>query len=472
MKILIASDAYYPPNVSGLAYFSYRLATSLARRGNRVFVITPSRKFKNTTTIEDGVVVYGITSVPLPVYNNFRVSPTTFINSNVDKIIKKIKPDVIHIQTHFTIGKLAAETGKKYGIPVVGTNHFMPENLVHYLHLPKPIEKELIHLSWNDFMKVYKNVDYVTTPTVRAANLLKNIGFSKKIEPISNGIDLTRFNPRNNGDYLKRRYNIPDGIPILLFVGRLDKEKNIDVIIRSMPQILKSKKAHLVVAGTGAVEKSLQSLVEEMKMSKSVTFTGFVPDKDLPALYAIANIFIASGTVELQCIAALEAMATGVPLVAADAVALPELVKEGKNGFLFTPGSHKSLADRIIKIILNKNLARKMHTGSLRIAKMHNMEAVISQFEALYQKAIELKSAKLESSNEAPFYQSREFGLKFAFVMIILAVLFKISLASPAVARARGTFMKSKIMNSTIVKNIENFDSKLKTALPIRKLGK
>ncbi len=472
MKILIASDAYYPHNVSGAAFFTYRLAKSLALKGNEVYVIAPSIKFRNTVTLEDGVKVYGVTSVPLPVYNKFRVSPITLIRSNVDKIIKKIRPDVIHIQNHLMIGKVAVEIGHKYGIPIIGTNHFMPENLVHYLHLPKQVEDKIIQISWNQFVKVYEDVDFVTTPTKIAADLIKGVGFPKKVEPISCGIDLGRFSPKNKGEYLKERYNIPPNVPVLLFVGRLDKEKNLDVVIRSLPKVLKVKDAHLVLAGTGGLRAKLELMVEEMGISEKVTFTGFVPDEDLPNLYAAADISIAPGSAELQCIAALEAIATGLPLVAANAVALPELVKEGKNGYLFTLGDRNSLADKLIKILSNPALARRMHRESLKIAKTHDMNAVISKFEALYRKAIKMNNLKRKYPKGVPFYLSREFAVKFAIVIIFLVALFKSSLSSPAVARAMESIMNSKIMNSKVVKSIENLDSKIDSAFSTKNPSK
>ena len=400
MKILIASDAYYPPNVSGVAYFSHRLAKQLARDGNRVYVVAPSRGLRNEIYRQDGVTVYGVTSIPVPTVKGFRVSLVPLIRSIVGRIVGRIKPDVIHVQNHFMIGKVAVEIAKKNGIPVIGTNHFMPENLVHYFHLPKTAERGLIRFGWRQFVRVYNKVDYVTSPTKTAADLLDEIGFVKKVKPISCGIDLERFTPKNRGDYLMRIYNVPQRVPILLYVGRLDKEKNVDVVIRSLPKILKVQKIHFVIAGSGNIREKLQDLVRKMKLSHHVTFTGFVSDVDLPNLYAVADIFVAPGGAELQCISALEAVATGLPLVAADAVALPELVKDGKNGFLFVPGNCNSLADKIIKILSNKDLAERMGRESLRIAQKHDIKISVSEFETLYRRAIALRYQKeYRSSN-------------------------------------------------------------------------
>ena len=279
MKILIATDTYYP-SVNGAAYFTYRLANALVQKGHTVFVICPSRSFNDTITNEKGVVVYGIRSLRIPVYQNFRMSPLAISKKSIDRVVQEISPDVVHIQNHFMIGKGVALAAKRLGISVMGTNHFMPENLVHYFHLPKFAERKLIAFGWNQCIKVFEQLDFVTTPTKTAADLLRKAGFGNEITSISCGIDLNRFNPRNDGAYLKERYNIPDR-PVLLYVGRLDKEKRIEVILRALQTILKDMEVQLMLAGVGKLRIPLEIKAQEMGVRHYVTFTEFVPDEDL-----------------------------------------------------------------------------------------------------------------------------------------------------------------------------------------------
>lgn len=383
MKILIATDTYYP-SVNGAAYFTYRLVNALAKRGHSVFVMCPSQVFKNIVSNDNGVTVYGIRSVHIPVYQNFRISPLFISMKIIRRVFKEIFPDVVHIQNHFMIGKGAAITAKKLGIPVMGTNHFMPENLVHYFHLPKLVENWLKNFGWKQCIKVFEQLDYVTTPTKTAAELLKKAGFGKNVTPISCGIDLKIFSPENNGLYLKKNYAIPTDKQVMLYVGRLDKEKKIEVILRALPDILLKANVHLVLAGAGKEKQKLEELMKKLGVKKFVTFTGFIPDKDFRNIYRMADIFVIASIAELQSIVTMEAMASGLPVVGVNAMALPELIHDGENGYLFPDGDSKILAEKVLAVLLDQNLKTQMSKKSLEIIKAHDLNKTIDKYESLY----------------------------------------------------------------------------------------
>lgn len=383
MKILIATDTYYP-DVNGAAYFTYRLASALAKKGHNVSVLCPSRSFKNTVVENKGVMVYGVRSVPIMVYKNFRVSPLAISGKTIERVVKEISPDVIHVQNHFMIGKGAVVAAKKLGIPVMGTNHFMPENLVHYFHLPKIIENWLKNFGWKQCIKVFERLDYVTTPTKTAAELLKKAGFGKNVEPVSCGIDLLRFNPENDGSYLKKIYAIPADGPVMLYVGRLDKEKKIEVILRALPDILLKTDVHFVLAGVGENKQKLEALAEKLGVRKAVKFVGFIPDKDFQNIYRIADVFVIASIAELQSIVTMEAMASGLPVIAVNAMALPELVHDGENGYLFPDGDSKALAEKVLAVLLENDLKEQMSKKSLEIIKAHDLNKTIDKYESIY----------------------------------------------------------------------------------------
>ncbi len=279
----------------------------------------------------------------MPVYLDFRFSPLLLARKHIRQAVQKIKPDIVHIQNHFMIGKVALEVAQECGIPIIGTNHFMPENLVHYFHLPSLLEEKLKRLAWQQFVGVYGRLPIVIAPTKTAAELVQRYGLAREVIVLSCGIDLQRFNPSNNGTYLEARYNIPDR-PIILYVGRLDKGKNIEVILRAMPFILERTRAQLVLVGVGALLNHLERVVQELGLRKDVVFTGLVADEDLPNLYRLADIFVMGGIAELQSIATMEAMASALPVVAVNAVALPKLIRHGENGFLFPDGDSQGVA--------------------------------------------------------------------------------------------------------------------------------
>lgn len=389
MRILFATDLFYQ-NTAGANNFIRQLTKGLVKNGHEVFLIAPSKQFKNTLTKKDNITIYGIRSVIIPdvIYpSHFRI-PLTAGSNKIRKIIEEVKPDVINIQDHFMIGSKTAKEAKKLNIPLVGTNHFMPENFIHYLYPPNFAKKLIKKLAWNAFVRVYKQFNVITTPTKTAVELIKNLGLQNPIISISSGVDLNRFNPKNNGDYLKKRYKIASSESVVLFVGRLDKEKRIDVLIKAFAQILDSTAAKLVIAGKGKEQKNLANLCKKLNIEKNVIFTGYILEKDLPNLYRIADVFAIASIAELQSLVTMEAIASGLPVVAAKVMALPELVHHGQNGYLFEEGVIESLANYIVKILKNPTLKKKMSKKGLQIILQHNIDETVKKYENIYEKLV------------------------------------------------------------------------------------
>lgn len=382
MKILFATDNFYP-NINGAANFTLELARGLVENGHTVTVIAPAQKFDYTVAKHEGIIIYGIPSVMIPPIIHPAKNRIPFVDSlSIEKIIKKVQPQIIHIQDHFFIGSQVVSIGKKAGIPIIGTNHFLPDNLIHYLHPPIFAKQPLTKLAWKQFTNIFNKVDIVTTPTSTAARIIRNSGLKTPVIPISCGVSLNRFNP-------KKRKNLK---PTILYVGRVDKEKNIDVIIKAFVQVLNSVDAQLVIAGQGKEKENLEDLTKQLGIGKNVTFTGLVPDKNLPLVYQTADIFVIASTAELQSIVTMEAMASGLPVIAANAVALPELVHHGQNGFLFKAGDWKSLAEHIIKILKDPLMHKKMSRASLKIVHPHRLENTIKSYEKIYANLIAAKT--------------------------------------------------------------------------------
>lgn len=392
MKVLFGTDLFYQ-NVAGSTNFIRQLTLGLTKKGHKVFVIAPSKSFKNTVSTEKGITIYGIRSIVIPeaIYSSFRI-PITAGPNRIRRILEEIKPDVINIQDHFMIGAKIAKEARKLNIPVVGTNHFMPENFIHYLYPPRFGRKVVKKLAWTTFLRVYKHLNLITTPTQTASNMIKDLGLKNPIIPVSNGVNLKIFNPKNNGLYLKKRFKINSEEQIILCVGRLDVEKHVDILIKAMPLIIPHVNAKLIVAGKGTEKSKLTNLAKRLGVENNVLFTGFIPNEDLPYLYRIADLFAIASIAELQSIATLEALASGLPVVGANVIALPELIKHGKNGYLFNEGDIQSLAKSIVSIFKDSKLKKKFSLNSLKIVKNHNIENTINTYEKIYKKISNLKS--------------------------------------------------------------------------------
>lgn len=384
MRVLIASDAYYPM-VSGSSYFVQRFADILAAAGHDVAVLASGQGMTATDTYRGKVRVFSVPAMPTPVPGFYLALPF-FINKSINDAIDTFKPDVVHIQMHFAIARAALHAARRRKIAVVATNHFMPDNLTHYLHLPRAITETIHKLAWADAARIFRKAHGLSAPTKTAVGLMQP-QLDKPIQSISNGIDLKLFNTSNDPTPARTAYKFPHK-PILLFVGRLDKEKNVDVVLRAVALARNKADFHFVAAGQGVEKAKLQKLTKDLGIEDRVTFPGFVPNELLPSLYAASDAFVIAGTAELQCIVAMEAMATGLPVLGANAFALPELVHDNKNGFLFEPGDVQDLADKMIKLMGDAELRKQMGAESLKIIAEHDISVTLEQFEDLYRAAM------------------------------------------------------------------------------------
>jgi glycosyltransferase involved in cell wall biosynthesis len=382
MKILIASDLHYP-TINGVATFSRNLAKGLADHGHEVLVIAPSQNGKRYKEVDGNHVIARTVSVPFPFYQNFRISPNP--NREVKKIIDDFDPDVIHIQMLMWIGQAAMKYGNKYGIPIVSTNHAMPENLMDNLRLLAPVSRPINYILKAYGARFHSKADYITMPTQSAIEMFDVGKITTPMEAVSNGIDLSRFTPGAAPDELYERFGIPKNQPVVAYVGRLDAEKHLPVLLRAfirvqsvMPHI------HLLVVGDGTERPLLESMAAELGIEHATTFTGRVSDEDLVALHKVGTVFCMPSPAELQSIATLEAMASGQPIVAVDAGALRELCQHERNGYLTQQDDDEMIAQGILAILEDDALREEMSQQSLEISRTHDLQSTLKRFEAIY----------------------------------------------------------------------------------------
>jgi glycosyltransferase involved in cell wall biosynthesis len=376
-RILISTDTY-PPDVNGAAVFTYRLATGLAARGNEVHVVCQSDQGPATAEVVDDVVVHRLRSAPLLVHPSMRVTVPT----RLDWLLTAIQPDVLHTQGHFVVGRAAIAAARRRQVPIVATNHFMPDNLFQFGHIPDRLRRKAGELAWRDFSRVFNRADHITTPTPLAARLLADQGFAREVESVSCGIDLTRFHPHAEPKaWARKLFDLPDR-PTALFVGRLDEEKRLDELVRALPYVLNDTDAQIALVGQGNQRPELERLADRIGVRDRVFFLGFVPDENMPQAFAAADLFAMPGVAELQSIATLEAMASGLPVVAADAMALPHLVNG--NGYLFEPGDVMSLARHMTSILTDEDLCTRLGKASRDLALTHDHQTSLARFEKIY----------------------------------------------------------------------------------------
>ncbi|GAA1305535.1 hypothetical protein Psi02_22200 [Planotetraspora silvatica] len=378
-RVLIATDTY-PPDVNGASYFTHRLAGGLAARGADVHVVCASDEGRPRTEIVGGVMVHRLWSARLPLHPTMRISLPAGLKRTMAHLIGRARPDVVHVQGHFMIGRAALAAAGGAGLPVVATNHFMPDNLFQFARVPAGLRARAGDMAWQDLTRIFARAHRVTTPTRIAARLLVDKGFPHEVEAVSCGIDLQRFQ-RQPQEWARRRFGLADR-PTVLFVGRLDEEKRLEDLIRALPYVLNHVDAQAVLVGTGGKRQDLERLATRIGVGERVRFLGFIPDADLPQVYSAADVFAMPGVAELQSIATLEAMAAGLPIVAADAMALPHLVSG--NGFLYRPGDAKEMARHLTGILTSGEAHATMAKASLAIAATHDHQRSLARFEEIY----------------------------------------------------------------------------------------
>ena len=383
MKILIASDLHYP-TINGVATFSRNLARGLAAMGHEVLVVAPSQTGKRSKEVDGNHVIVRTVSVPFPFYQNFRISLNPA--REVRKIIQDFDPDVIHIQMLMGIGQAAMRYGNKLGIPIVSTNHAMPENLMDNLKLLAPVSRPINYMLKAYGARFHSKSDFITMPTQSAIDMFNaSDKITTPMEPVSNGIDLQHFTPGKAEDDVYERFDIPKDAPIVTYVGRLDAEKHLPVLVRAFVQVKHIiPAAHLVIVGDGTERPMLRNLADQLGVGESTTLTGRVSDEDLQALHKIGTVFAMPSPAELQSIATLEAMASGQPVVAVDAGALKELCQDQRNGYLCEQDDEVMIADGLVAILSNPEKRAAMSAESLAIANTHDMRTTLKRFEDIY----------------------------------------------------------------------------------------
>lgn len=372
----------YAPEVNGAAVFAERLANGLASRGHTVHVICPSPSgYQRSERIND-VWVHYVKSVHWPWHPTWMICMPWWVKPAVKNLIDTIKPDVIHTQAHFVIGRYAIAEAKKRNIPLVATNHFMPNNVEPYIIAPGPVRVAGTKLAWWDLKKQFEQADYITVPTQLAADLLTEHGFTHDIRPVSCGIDLSQFTPDTS--------NTEEKPPSVLFVGRLSSEKHIEDLIAAVARTSPELNLHATIIGAGEQLHALQQQAHDLGLGDRVSFPGKVSHAQLVKAYQDATFFCMPSTAELQSIATLEALSSGKPVVLADAVALPHLVRHGENGYLFEPRNVDELAGAFTRIATaQKAELNRMSEVSQEIARHHDIGHTVQTFEDIYRTVID-----------------------------------------------------------------------------------
>ncbi|MEY3029119.1 MAG: hypothetical protein RL198_516 [Actinomycetota bacterium] len=384
VRVILACDTF-PPDINGAARFAERLAGGLARSGTEVHVIAaaPGKDWGERVELIDGqpVTVHRLRSYRLMQHKTLRFVSPVRMQARIAKVLRTVQPDALHLQSHLWIGRFAVRAARSTGVRLIATNHIMPENLIKYSLLPSWLEAPAMRWAWRDAGRIMRKMDAVTTPTRRAADLLEKAAGLTGVRAISCGIDAAKF---------ANSTHTSNAAPRVLFVGRLDAEKRADVLIRAFARLTDLPDAILELIGDGGEKQNFEKLAETLGVSDRVRFLGHVSDAELPKAYERCTVFVMPSIAELQSIATMEAMASGRPVIGADAMALPHLVHDGDNGYLFPPDDVDALAERLRKVLTaDKAELERMSENSLHLIQSHDIERTVAIFNGLYRGGFE-----------------------------------------------------------------------------------
>ncbi len=380
LRILLGCDTF-APDINGSASFAQRLAVQLTRRGHDVHVVAPA-----PTGVRAGVYREEYDGIEITAHRwySWRWLPHPWVRfalpwrakANGRKTIAAVKPDVVHFQSHMVVGGGLVEPAQASGVRIIGTNHTMPENIAQHVEiLPWFIVKQLVKIQWRSAARVFGYADEITTPTRRSSDYFEKMTGIRGVHAISNGIDASRYTP----DFSPRSENR------IVFVGRLDEEKHVDELIRATEKLPAELDVKVDIVGIGEDRDRLERLSRSLRVDDRVIFHGKVSDDELQGILTRGSVFAMPSRAELQCIAAMEAMATALPVVAANAMALPHLVHEGENGHLFEPGDVDTFAAQLESVLTAEPAEyERMKRASQKIVSRHSLEATVDLFERMY----------------------------------------------------------------------------------------
>ncbi len=398
MGILIATQTYHP-TVSGQGAFTVRLAQGLARAGHRIDVLMPSDRNRAYSLESQGVTLHALAALPMRPFDD-RVHVTPFPGARVEQLLDELHPHVVHVQDHYPLCRAVVMAAAQRGLSLVGTDHFLPDNLIPYLPLLGRFSVTrgiLDRLLWDTVMAVFNRLDQAVAPTETAADILRRHGLQVPVRAISCGVEVERF--RTPPGYDRRafcaRYGLNPAAKLFLYLGRVDREKRLDLLLEALLHLPRPD-IQVVVAGRGNRLSAFKARARRLRLEDRIAFTGFIPPDDLPGLLHSADVFVQPSPAELQSIATLEALSAGLPVLLAEARALPELVLPGVNGYLFQPGDAEDLAHYIDVLADESQRWSSMGLASLSLARRHRFEQTLQQYESLYHEvnpAVELTMA-------------------------------------------------------------------------------
>lgn len=377
MKILITTDTYRP-TINGVVTSIESLKKALNRLGHDVRILTFSDSF-NSKKEED---IYYMGSLGAgKFYPDARMNKL-FYNRFYEDIMEW-KPDIVHSQTEFTMFIQARRIAKDLDIPLLHTYHTVYEDYTHYFSLNKKIGKELA----KQFTKqIIRFTDGVIVPTKKIYNLLKDYNIHEEIYVVPTGINVQKLSECDDFD-IRSGYKIPKDKHIILFLGRIGKEKNITEILNYLENIERDDIV-FIIAGAGPFLTELKEIGLNSKIKNRIIFTGMIDSSKVGNFYSQADVFVSASTSETQGLTFIEAMACSTPIICRHDDCLEGVLIDGKTGFGYD--TEEEFIEYLNRILDNEELRCEMGRNCKRLVdENYTEDSFANKIEKIYKKVIE-----------------------------------------------------------------------------------
>ncbi|HTV91408.1 MAG TPA: glycosyltransferase [Verrucomicrobiae bacterium] len=362
----------YRPVVNGVVTSVDTLAEGLRARGHEVYCFAPSMP---GGTRSDGAV-FRLPSLPLPTATPYRLTLPLVGRRNVNNVIKRL--GLIHVHSLFVTGWAGLRYARRYGMPIVYTYHTQLEAYAHYV----PFEPKATRFAAAQITRTFCNlVDAVVVPTPAVASHLRQLGVEARIEVVPTGIDVERFGAGTRDALLRRRLGVAPNGRLVLFVSRLAREKNVNVLLQALADA-NDPSLTVVIAGDGPQREELERLAIELGVGDRVRFLGVVTRDELPDLYASADAFVFPSTTETQGLVQAEALAAGALVIAADTQPNREVL--GDAARIVAPDrSAFARALREIPNLPDPGVCARAKVAALRFSAGRQVDAMVELYESL-----------------------------------------------------------------------------------------
>ena len=364
MKIAFFTDTYYP-QINGVSKSIEIFVNQLRKNGHEVHLFCPDG-------LQRKKYIHPLDSSTFTNYPEYRLG---LPDLKIINEVKKIDPDVIHVHSPFSIGVTGMSVAKILKIPVVATYHTHLSAYFDYMgSMNFSEDMAYVYTKW-----FYDRASINIVPSKSIRNFLRKCEIKKPIKLVPTPLDF-RILKRSNRKGKKLK---------ILHVGRLCKEKRIEMVLNAFESVHKKIDSKLIISSDGPDRERLEEICKELKIEKDVVFTGYISNKKLLKLYSSSDVFVSASDTETQGLVILEAMSRGCPVIARNALGFKDVIHNKKNGILFD--TEDELVKNILLLNNNNKLRKSLVNNGYETVKMFNISNYVNRMENIYRESSDKK---------------------------------------------------------------------------------